>query len=228
MTNYPPNAFAPGVVSDAFIPDQLIAGHLNLVTDTVTIGGAAALVRGSVLGRYVTAATEVAAAVGGNTGNGAMGAVTASGPVMEGVYTLRITKAAANAGDFAVRDPLGNVIGLGTVGVLFNVGGLSFTLADGAADFAVGDSFTITVTELTEKYKLSAAAATDGSQIPAAILADAVDASGGDKAGGVYLMGEFNGAALTLGAGHTLASVKAALRSKGIFIKSSVSAADPT
>lgn len=228
MTNYGPNAFAPAMVSDAFIPDQLIAGHLNLVTDDVLLTGGAALLRGAVLGAFVSAATAVAAA-GANTGNGVMGAVVASGPVQEGIYILRFKKAVANAGDFEVIDPRGLVVGLGSVAVPFAEGGLAFTLADGAVDFIVGDSFTITVSALTTKYKLSTRAAVDGSQIAEVILADAADPSGGDVNVGVYKMGEFNGNALTLGAGHTVASVKAQLGRRGIFIKSApVSAADPT
>jgi hypothetical protein len=46
---------------------------------------------------------------------------------------------------FDVFDPNGAFVGQGKVGVLFNKGGLSFTLADGAADFVAGDGFTITV-----------------------------------------------------------------------------------
>ena len=46
--------------------------------------------------------------------------------------------------------------------------------------------------------------------------------------GGIYLQGEFNGNALTFGTGVTLASAKAALRPFGIFVKTSVSAADPS
>jgi hypothetical protein len=37
-------------------------------------------------------------------------------------------------------------IGNGDVAVAFSAGGLAFTLADGATDFASGDQFTITVT----------------------------------------------------------------------------------
>ncbi|WP_199720772.1 head decoration protein [Azospirillum cavernae] len=76
------------------------------------------------------------------------------------------------------------------------------------------------------KYTLSAAAANDGSQAPSVILADAVDASGGDKLG-VYLAGEFNAGRLVLGAGHTANSVKDTLRDAGIYLKTAVSAADP-
>ncbi len=227
VANYGNNPFAPGMVSDAYTPDQLIAGDAKVVTDTVTIGSGADLKRGAVLGAYITAATAVAAA-GANTGNGVMGAVTAAGQVLEGDYVLKFTKAAANAGDFEVYDPQGDLCGLGTVGVVFTGGGLSFTLADGAADFIVGDSFRITTSALTTKYKLAARAATDGSNIPVAILADDAAAAGADVTAGVYLAGEFNQRALILGAGITAAAAKDHLRQSNIYIKSSQSAADPS
>ena len=44
------NPFVPGVVAETFIPDQLIAGDLKLVTGSVTITGGVNLARGSVLG----------------------------------------------------------------------------------------------------------------------------------------------------------------------------------
>ena len=78
------------------------------------------------------------------------------------------------------------------------------------------------------KYALSLSASSDGSQTPVAIVADAVDASAGDVTGGVYLAGEFNANALTLGTGITLAAATAALRPLSIWIKSAIVASDPT
>lgn len=227
VTNVSDNPQQPSVSAEAFIPDQLIAGNLKLVTENVLLTGAAALSRGAVLGKTVTAGTGTATAGGSNTGNGAMGAITVAGNAEPGNYSLVITKAAANAGDFEVRDPSGALVGVGTVAAAFAGGGLSFTLADGATDFAVGDSFAIAVTALTEKYKLAAAAATDGSNLPCVILADAADPSGGDVNAPVYQMGEFNSNALSFGAGLSAALCKAPLRQLGIFLKDAVSAADP-
>lgn len=129
---------------------------------------------GTVLGRTLAGGAGVATA-GTNTGNGAMGAITVSGTAQVGTYKLSITKAAANAGDFQVVSPTGEVIGVGSIGVLFSSGGLSFTLADGAVDFVVGDSFTIAVTG-TVKYKIAEATATDGSLTAIAVVL-------GDKTG---------------------------------------------
>ena len=78
------------------------------------------------------------------------------------------------------------------------------------------------------KYVLALAAAADGSQNPAVVAVDNVDATAGDVSAGVYLAGEFNGAAMTLGTGITIAVAAAVLRPLSIYVKGSVSAADPT
>ena len=80
------------------------------------------------------------------------------------------------------------------------------------------------------KYIKSLSAAVDGSQTPAAVLANDADASGGDVLAGVYLSGEFNGAAMTFGAGHTATTQATvnALRDASIFIKSVNPSTDPT
>lgn len=70
----------------------------------------------------------------------------------------------------------------------------------------------------SKKATLSLAASDDGSQVPDLILAHDVDASGGDTEALVYYTGTFNSKALTLGAGHTEASVFDALRAKGIYL----------
>lgn len=68
-------------------------------------------------------------------------------------------------------------------------------------------------------WVLSASAASDGSQVPRAILAEPTDASGGARTTVAYLTGEFNTAALTFGAGHTVANTRDGLRGLGIFLK---------
>jgi hypothetical protein len=68
------------------------------------------------------------------------------------------------------------------------------------------------------KYVLSLSASSDGSQTPDLILAEATDASGGDKVTVAYERGDFNVNALTLGASHTVASIREGLRDKGITL----------
>lgn len=74
------------------------------------------------------------------------------------------------------------------------------------------------------KYNLCLAAASDGSQIPNAILANDTDASGGDVLGPVYLAGSFNTRSMTFGAGTTATNAFDALRDAGIFLVTSQSA----
>lgn len=57
MDQFGQNPFSPGVTSSLFVPDQLVSGPLQLVTDTVTIGQAGVLKRGTVLG-LVTSSGE--------------------------------------------------------------------------------------------------------------------------------------------------------------------------
>ncbi|HAT7514546.1 TPA: head decoration protein [Kluyvera ascorbata] len=49
MDQFGQNPFAPGMKSSLFVPDQLVAGPLQLVTDTVTVSGGD-YKRGTVLG----------------------------------------------------------------------------------------------------------------------------------------------------------------------------------
>jgi hypothetical protein len=122
---------------------------------------------GTVLGRTLTGGAATAVITG--TGNGSIGTVTVGGKADTGVYTLRINTAATNAGAFSVFHPKGYSVGNGNVAVAFSGGGLSFTLADGATDFVVGDTIAITVTG-TYKYKKAEFTATDGSDRAKAVF----------------------------------------------------------
>ena len=69
------------------------------------------------------------------------------------------------------------------------------------------------------QYKLSASADSDGSQTPKVILDEDVDTTAGARPAPLMLTGEVRGAALQLGTGHTIASVKAALRPLSLFVR---------
>lgn len=144
--------------------------------EAVVVNDAAATISvGAALGRYIASPVGTAGAVVG-TGNGVMGAITLTSnkDMVLGTYTVKITKTVTNAGDFALLDPNGKVVGYGAVGVAFNQAGFAFTLADGATDFVVGDSIPIVVTG-TYKYKLVEATATNGTEVVRAIyIADVV------------------------------------------------------
>lgn len=134
-TSYGNNPFQPGVVQDAFVPDQLIGGDMKIVTyNGRTITGGAYFKRGTVMG-----------------------------------------KIAANG-----------------------------------------------------KFTIATAAANDGSQTPVTILVDDVDTTTADALGGLYAMGEFNVNAVTLGTGITPEAARTALEAQNIYLKTPISAADPT
>ena len=119
----------------------------------------------------VFAGSATATAAGGNTGNGAFGAITVAGDADEGEYTVMVTRAAANGGDLELIDPEGDLVGVGSVGAFFAGGGLSFTLADGSTDFVAGDSFRVAVAESGRKWKqLDLAAADRASRTAAGVL----------------------------------------------------------
>lgn len=69
------------------------------------------------------------------------------------------------------------------------------------------------------EYQLCAAAATDGSQQPKAVLDQAVNTTKGAAPAPIRLTGEVLASQLTLGEGLTLAKAKAALRTLCLFIR---------
>lgn len=176
----------------------LSEGNGSISRETVTISSAAAaLVPGTVLGK-ITLGAVTSAAVAGNTGNGTMGSVTLSLGAKPGVYKLTIVEPASNAGAFVVEDPDGIIIGNGDVASAFSAGGLAFTLADGATDFASGDQFNITVAAGSGKYVAYDSAATNGAAVAAGVLyAAAPDSASDQKAVAIVRMAEVIEAELT-------------------------------
>lgn len=72
-------------------------------------------------------------------------------------------------------------------------------------------------------YKLSASAASDGSQTPACVLAEDCDASGGAKETIAYFAaGGLNEEQLHFGTGHDKYSVREALRDVGINLQPAI------
>jgi hypothetical protein len=69
-----------------------------------------------------------------------------------------------------------------------------------------------------EKYLVSLAAATDGSEVARAIAAVAASPSGADETILAYVEGEFNQDELTFGTGKTIANSKQELMDKNIYI----------
>lgn len=123
----------------------------GITRETATVVVESGMDVGAVVVRTLITPTGTAAAAIGN-GDGVMGTITVAENANPGVYTLRITKVVANAGEFVLEGPSGAVVGLGNVATAFNGAGLSFTLADGSTDFALNTTIAITVAG-TVKYK---------------------------------------------------------------------------
>lgn len=171
-------------LTESIRPGEFLLAEANgtISREEITIAAAAgAMVAGAVLGKITKAGTATAVAYAGNTGNGAMGAITVGAGAKAGVYKLTITEPATNAGNFIVEDPSGIFVGQGDVAVAFSAGGLAFTLADGATDFAAGDGFDITVAAGSGKYVAYNDAAVDGSEVAAGILYGPVDDLAADQ-----------------------------------------------
>lgn len=136
------------------------------------------LVVGTVLALITAANAGIATAASGNTGNGTLTGITVGNEAITGSYTVTVTAAATNAGDFVVADPFGAEVGTGTVGQAFSGGGIAFTLGDGSTDFAVGDAFTIAVNAgIGEYVAYDDDGSNDGRRTAAGILYAAVDAT---------------------------------------------------
>jgi len=97
-------------------------------------------------GAAVVPATGTAG--GGNTGAGTMTGVADGGVAKIGTYNLICTDASVSGSEvFQVTDPDGLLLAPATVGVAYTGEQLAFTINDGGADFIVGDTFTVPVTE---------------------------------------------------------------------------------
>jgi hypothetical protein len=205
----------------------ILVGDSGPVSRNITLLSGENRKRGAVLGLVPSGSANSAAKAGGNTGNGTL-TPDVTAPVgagaKTGVYQVRFIAAAANNGTFRVTDPegfnIGEVVMAAGAGAFNN--DIKFAIADGAADFVVGDGFDVTVAITGGKYKLSAIAAVDGSAVPAVILAEDCDASGGDKVTVAYFSAVVDENALTYGAGHTPATCREPLRRVGIHLQASI------
>ncbi|WP_175795960.1 head decoration protein [Burkholderia anthina] len=215
------NTAQPFVRAETYVPDQLIAGNLKLVTQPVIIASGT-LSRGTVIGQV--SALNVETVPGTNTGNGSVGSISLAASPQLGAYVLT----AKSATDFGVVDPEGNALADATVGTAYTSAEIDFTITAGATPFVAGDSFVLNVVDAIGTFKECVKTASDGSQTPVGVLVDSVDASLGAVEGAAYVMGEFNARALIFDPSWTISTLTTALRPYGIFVKSSVSAADPS
>ncbi len=229
VTSVGNNSVQPSAASYSYTSDQLLAGPLQIEVDTVTITGAAALKRGTVLGRVTLGAVTSAAKSGGNTGNGTCVLDVTTPKIagaVAGVYTLRCTVAGANAATFRLADPSGRVLG----DYAFNGSGANVLIAnqikavitDGSTDFVVGDGFDITIANSAASvpaiYKKAVKTAFDGSAVPCRVLIDDVDATLADKTGSAYRQAELNFNRLIYDASFSATDIRVAFRDTSLFI----------
>ena len=207
-----------GLTSTTSQPDNLVINDQGISPIDITLITGQNGARGDLLGQITDTTPTTGTADGGNTGDGTMTGVTAGGLQIQGTYVLECITAQANAGIFKVLSPEEVQLDDATVAVPYVSDHLNFTLNDGAADFIVGDKFTVAVAAGSLKYNKSLAAAVDGSQNPVAILFRDTNATAEDLLTKAYRAGEFESASLNLGAGHTVASVTESLNNRGIYL----------
>lgn len=210
-------------MSETYTPANLLAGSsMSIVSGKMILASGQNLSRGSVLGKVTKALGTVVS--GTNTGDGELAGVALGAEAKIGSYALVCTaapsEASANDAVFAVYAPDGSRLEDAVQGVAYANGHLEFTIGNAtAADFVVGDSFSIPVAAGSGYAKLVDSSSVDGSADPVAILADDVDATGEDTPAPVYLTGEFNEDALTFGGSDDADTHRDALRALGIFLK---------
>lgn len=209
--------YTPGVSSETYTPDKLLAG-CDVITRQETIAAGANLARGTLLGRITLGAATGTKASG--TGDGTIGDVTLGAKAQVGTYVLTCTATAGNGGTFSVFAPDGTRLKDLSVGVAYTSPHINLTVADGAADWGAGAVINVVVAAGSGKLIKSLAAAVDGSQTPVAILADYAAAASTDVLAGTYHSGQFDESAVIFGTGHTAASTRAGLRALGIHLKS--------
>jgi len=175
--------------------------------------GADTYVEGTILARKEVA-DAVTVAAGTNTGDGTVTLATvAAGEIVPkvGAYTLTVIEAVANGGIFNLADPDGNIVagylqmtaGAGAA-TAFTAAGLNFTITDGATDFVVGDSFTLTVAA-DGKMVIYATAGAGGAQVPKAVLTyDITQTGAADVAIRQMVSGQVRREKLVIDAGGTV------------------------
>lgn len=154
--------------------------------DLIKFLGIDTFAAGTILARQkVVLAVANGVADGGNTGNGTVTLATVvAGPIVPlvGGYTLLCTALIANGGVFQLTDPNGAIVATGIItgaATVVEVGGLQFTVTDGATDFAVDDLFVITVVADGDLVVFAIVGA-GGAQNPIAILTYSITSTGAE------------------------------------------------
>ena len=223
-------------LNEALHPFAFVVSEIppEAVRDQAVIAESQTIVVGQVLGKtaVVAGVTSSVAADASNTGNGVF-TIDATNPVSadakDGVYIgSSATSSRPTAASLQrVYDPDGHEIGRVAVGGTFN-NQIKFVIADGSADFAIGDAFSVTVGieyDGDEQYAVLNPTGTDGTERAAGIALYAVTTGGSATAKIAVLNGgpsQVRGADLTWPGGITAAQKAEAvdqLRKLGIRLR---------
>jgi hypothetical protein len=145
---------------------ELWDGQFN--DEIMAFAGADEIAEGTILARTAVA-TAITITPGTNTGDGTCTlASVIAGDVVPAVgdYKLECVEAITNGGRFKLEDPSGQLLTT-----------QFFTLTDGATDFAVADSFTLT-TAADGKLGLYSPTGLGGLQVPKFVLTNALSVAG--------------------------------------------------
>lgn len=133
---------------------SVVYGPADFRDELLAFAGADVAAEGTILARksVVTAIAVTPVLVTGDGTCTAAAVIGGSDVPIPGDWNLECIIGVTNGGIFKLEDPDGNLIdnslvmtvGAGAITV-FAVAGMTFTLTDGAADFAAGDKFTLAV-----------------------------------------------------------------------------------
>ena len=164
-------------LSDVILNEE----DIRFSRDRVTVITGQNLTIGMVVGKLHTGVVSETYA---GTGDGVM-TLDVTTPALAGVqvgnYKVVCIEAVVDGGVFEILDPQGNSLGQVAVGDTFD-NQIKFVIADGAADFIVGDIFTVNVLPGFKVTQL-APAGTDGSERAAGFMISDTDATAADVDG---------------------------------------------
>ena len=231
VTNVRDNQSIPLALGETYLPDQLVYDLKFVVTQTVTISDTSILQRGTVLGMITEGTAGLVGtpvAQSGNTGNGVLSGISFGEEAKKGNYLVSFTGATT----FTVTDPSGSNLGLvssGHYGPKTGLSEIAFTFTAGTTPMISGDEIAIVAYGGTGNYwRTSKASLTDGSQVPTGILADICDPTHGPVTAPVYVAGEFNANAVIFDPSWSVGELTSVLSGRSIWLKTPVSAIDPT
>jgi hypothetical protein len=206
-------------LTEGMHPGEFLLSELQgyMSRENVIVASGEVLQPGTVIG--FTTALPAAIPGSANVGNGAVTVHGIGAGARVGSYSAVCLTAGAT-GTFKVTGPDSAQLGTLTVGTRFTNSGLDVTIADGATDFAVGDTFTFPIAR--GLAKAWTAAAGDGTQTVGGIVIYKVDASAGAvRTVAIVRQAAVNGRHLMYAAGTTETNkevAKTGLRTLGIMV----------